>query len=229
MAHLDSTKQKLLAKLKRLTSVLQTANMLDLEELVNMAEEQHAGEKDREVNGGDDDNYVDKDPHPTRGEVLRASAILWHYIRESSDMFAWQMETILGQFSRQTHLEQVNSLVETSIADFSLLHCPSDTVTFQFHQKTQPIWVYCHQAGHYGTGMVFSVNTVESSPNNFAAFQAKAIQLNSTAVSASVSPSGTPSNDSDGAAGCCRWQHGLRSYKALFCNIFTMLMNIPRR
>ncbi|KAJ7795411.1 hypothetical protein B0H14DRAFT_3495952 [Mycena olivaceomarginata] len=113
VAHLDSAKQKLLAKLKRLTGVLQTANMLDLEELVNMAEEQVsgqltdeeiknavqekcAGEQDREVNGGDDNNYVDKDPCPTRGEVLRAYAILRHYVRESGNMFARQMETILG-------------------------------------------------------------------------------------------------------------------------------------
>ncbi|KAJ7655905.1 hypothetical protein B0H17DRAFT_1213889 [Mycena rosella] len=95
------------------TGVLQTANMLDLEELVNMAEEQvseqltdeeiknavqekRAGEQDREVNGGDDDNYVDKDPRPTRGEVLQASAILRRYVRESGDTFTRQMETILG-------------------------------------------------------------------------------------------------------------------------------------
>ncbi|KAJ6561426.1 hypothetical protein DFH09DRAFT_1082894 [Mycena vulgaris] len=106
--------------------------MLDLEELVNMAEEQVSeqltdeeikncrsskacGEQDREANGGDDDNYVDKDPRPTRVEVLQASAILRRYVR---DMFARQMEIILGRFSRQTRLEQVNSLVETSITDF---------------------------------------------------------------------------------------------------------------
>ncbi|KAJ6466520.1 hypothetical protein DFH09DRAFT_956666, partial [Mycena vulgaris] len=71
-----------------------------------------------EANGGDDDNYVDKDPRPTRGEVLQASAILRRYVRESGDTFARQMETILGRFSRQTRLEQVNSLVETSITDF---------------------------------------------------------------------------------------------------------------
>ncbi|KAJ7842307.1 hypothetical protein B0H13DRAFT_2365260 [Mycena leptocephala] len=74
------------------------------EELVNMAEEERAGEQDREVNGGDDDSYVDKDPRPTRGEVLQASAILRRYVRESGDTFARQMETILGRFSRQTRL-----------------------------------------------------------------------------------------------------------------------------
>jgi hypothetical protein len=42
--------------------------------------------------------------------------------------------------------------------------------------------------------MVFSVNAVESSANNFAAFKAKAIQLNGTASS-----SGTSSSTSTGA------------------------------
>ncbi|KAJ7349148.1 hypothetical protein DFH08DRAFT_743009 [Mycena albidolilacea] len=74
------------------------------------------------------------------------------------------------------------------------------TYTIQIND-TQPIWAYCRQAGHCGTGMVFSVNAVESGPNNFAAFQAKAIQLNGTAAATSASPSGTgtPSNDSNGA------------------------------
>jgi hypothetical protein len=106
-----------------------------LEELVNMAEEGVSEQlTDKEIKKcrsrkahrragqggkwGDDDNYVDKDPRPTRGEVLQASAILRRYVRESGDTFARQMETILGRFSRQTRLEQVNSLVETSITDF---------------------------------------------------------------------------------------------------------------
>ncbi|KAJ7508080.1 hypothetical protein B0H11DRAFT_1704731 [Mycena galericulata] len=87
-------------------------------EIKHAVQEKRAGEQDREVNGGDDDNHVDKDPRPTRDEVLQASAILRRYVRESGDMFARQMETILGRFSRQTRLEQVNSLVETSITDF---------------------------------------------------------------------------------------------------------------
>ncbi|KAJ7243410.1 hypothetical protein B0H12DRAFT_1131014, partial [Mycena haematopus] len=53
------------------------------------------------------------------------------------------------------------------------------TFTIQIND-TQPIWAYCRQPGHCGTGMVFSVNAVESGPNNFAAFQALAKQLNGT-------------------------------------------------
>ncbi|CCM05051.1 uncharacterized protein FIBRA_07253 [Fibroporia radiculosa] len=56
------------------------------------------------------------------------------------------------------------------------------TFTVQIND-TSPIWVYCKQTNpksHCGAGMVFSVNAVESSPNNFAAFQAKAKQINGT-------------------------------------------------
>ncbi|KAJ7036687.1 hypothetical protein C8F04DRAFT_1036217 [Mycena alexandri] len=37
--------------------------------------------------------------------------------------------------------------------------------------NTEPIWGYCGQTGHCEMGMVFSINAVESGPNNFAAFQ----------------------------------------------------------
>ncbi|KAL0947458.1 hypothetical protein HGRIS_013565 [Hohenbuehelia grisea] len=60
---------------------------------------------------------------------------------------------------------------------------------------TKPIWAYCRQGNHCGQGMVFSVNAVESGPNNFAAFQEKAKQLNGTAAtSASGAPSPSASN-----------------------------------
>ncbi|KAJ7915492.1 hypothetical protein B0H13DRAFT_2270325 [Mycena leptocephala] len=52
--------------------------------------------------------------------------------------------------------------------------------------------IQVNDATHCGQGMVFSVNAVESGPNNFGAFQAKAIQLNGTA---SASPSGSASNN----------------------------------
>ncbi|KAJ7632140.1 Cupredoxin [Roridomyces roridus] len=62
------------------------------------------------------------------------------------------------------------------------------TFTIQIND-TQPIWTYCRQTGHCGSGMVFSVNAVD--PNSFAAFQAKAIQLNGTASASAASPSNT--------------------------------------
>ncbi|KAJ7739643.1 hypothetical protein DFH07DRAFT_1064364 [Mycena maculata] len=66
------------------------------------------------------------------------------------------------------------------------------TFTIQVND-TQPIWAYCRQAGHCGLGMVFSANAVEDGPNNFEAFQAKAIQLNGTTSASAASPTDSAS------------------------------------
>ncbi|KAJ7491279.1 hypothetical protein FB451DRAFT_636830 [Mycena latifolia] len=70
------------------------------------------------------------------------------------------------------------------------------TFTIQIND-TLPLWAYCRQVNHCGSGMVFSVNAVETGPNNFAAFKANAIQLNGTSTSAAP-PSG--STDTTNAA-----------------------------
>lgn len=68
---------------------------------------------------------------------------------------------------------------------------------------TSPIWAYCRQAGHCGAGMVFSVNSVESGPSNFAAFQANAKQQNgstaTTATSSAATSTSTSSSKVNGA------------------------------
>ncbi|OSX64809.1 hypothetical protein POSPLADRAFT_1031804 [Postia placenta MAD-698-R-SB12] len=68
---------------------------------------------------------------------------------------------------------------------------PYPTFTIQVND-TAPIWAYCRQTNpksHCGAGMVFSVNAVESSSNNFAAFEAKAKQINGTSTSSTTSDS----------------------------------------
>ncbi|KAF8803244.1 hypothetical protein BYT27DRAFT_7195838 [Phlegmacium glaucopus] len=77
--------------------------------------------------------------------------------------------------------------------------------TFSFTvNDTAPIWGYCRQVGHCPQGMVFSVNAVESGPNNFAAFKGLALASNASA-SASASSTGTgtgaasPSGSASGA------------------------------
>ncbi|KAK1220422.1 hypothetical protein PQX77_016803 [Marasmius sp. AFHP31] len=47
------------------------------------------------------------------------------------------------------------------------------TYTIQVND-TKPIWAYCRQGTHCASGMVFSINAVESGPNGFEAFKAKA-------------------------------------------------------
>ncbi|KAI0318419.1 Cupredoxin [Amylostereum chailletii] len=63
------------------------------------------------------------------------------------------------------------------------------TYTIQVND-TAPIWVYCAQANHCGSGMVFSVNALENGTSDFAAFQARAMSQNGTS-SSSNSASGT--------------------------------------
>ncbi|KDQ59248.1 hypothetical protein JAAARDRAFT_176046 [Jaapia argillacea MUCL 33604] len=64
--------------------------------------------------------------------------------------------------------------------------------TFQIKiNDTAPIWGFCEQTGHCGKGMVFSINAVQSSMNNFAAFQARAIQINGTSITSMASSTST--------------------------------------
>ncbi|PPQ98734.1 hypothetical protein CVT26_010034 [Gymnopilus dilepis] len=67
---------------------------------------------------------------------------------------------------------------------------------------TSPVWAYCRQTNpvsHCGSGMVFAINSVESSPRNFSAFQNVAKSLNGTAAAAVV-PSASPSANANGAS-----------------------------
>ncbi len=70
--------------------------------------------------------------------------------------------------------------------------------TLQINDTT-PVWGYCRQQGHCGMGMVFSINAVETGPNNFAAFQAKAKTLNGTTTTNTTNTSGAVSDRVHGA------------------------------
>ncbi|EIW60808.1 uncharacterized protein TRAVEDRAFT_165881 [Trametes versicolor FP-101664 SS1] len=82
---------------------------------------------------------------------------------------------------------------------------PTFTVTVN---DTAPIWVYCKQtnpASHCAAGMVFSANAIESGPNNFGAYQAKAKASGSSSTSGSSTGSGaSPSSTAGGANGASR-------------------------
>ncbi|KAJ7696375.1 Cupredoxin, partial [Mycena metata] len=74
---------------------------------------------------------------------------------------------------------------------------PTFTITIN---DTAPIWGYCGQQGppmHCEQGMVFSINAVESGPNNFNAFQALANRSGSSAAPSS----GTFGSSTAGAPG----------------------------
>jgi plastocyanin len=64
---------------------------------------------------------------------------------------------------------------------------------------TAPVWAYCRQANHCGSGMVFVINSVEDSGRSFSAYQNVAKALNGTSAAANA-PSPTPSAPTTGAA-----------------------------
>ncbi|KAK0199428.1 hypothetical protein DFS33DRAFT_1510061 [Desarmillaria ectypa] len=68
---------------------------------------------------------------------------------------------------------------------------------------TAPVWGYCSQTNHCGSGMVFSINAVETGPNNFAAFKELAIQTNGTGTGSSSGNgnSGTGSSSAPSPSG----------------------------
>ncbi|PCH38439.1 hypothetical protein WOLCODRAFT_97131 [Wolfiporia cocos MD-104 SS10] len=89
------------------------------------------------------------------------------------------------------------------------------TFTIQVND-TSPVWVYCKQTSpksHCGAGMVFSVNAVETGPNNFSAFQSKAIEINGTATNATKS-SGA------GTAAPCVWPCAVAAVVVLLAGLF---------
>lgn len=59
---------------------------------------------------------------------------------------------------------------------------------------TAPIWAYCRQGNHCGSGMVFSINPDEASDRNHAAFVALAQTINGTSAAPSPSATGQVSN-----------------------------------
>jgi len=89
-----------------------------------------------------------------------------------------------------------------SVAD-NAINFPTWNITVN---DTAPIWAYCRQkapASHCGAGMVFAVNSDETSPRNFIAFQNLAEKLNGTSASTPSSATGaaTPSSRINGIAG----------------------------
>ena len=72
------------------------------------------------------------------------------------------------------------------------------TYTIQVNDST-PIWAYCRQSGHCGQGMVFAANAVESGPNNFEAFVARAEQINGTSSNSTSNSTSSAGGISNGA------------------------------
>jgi plastocyanin len=67
---------------------------------------------------------------------------------------------------------------------------------------TAPMWAYCKQktpSSHCGAGMVFAINSDETSARNFSAFQNLAKTLNGSTSTSTASGAGASSTTTDGA------------------------------
>jgi len=129
---------------------------------------------------------------------------------------AQPMDTIVFEFQQKNH-----SVVQSSFADpcrklnnngatgfisdfFAVGPNATDFPTWNMTiNDTAPVWAYCRQqspTSHCGAGMVFAVNSDESSARNFTAFQNLAEQLNGTALAATASSSTAPAAKTGAAA-----------------------------
>jgi len=115
-------------------------------------------------------------------------------------------DTITFEFHQKNHTATQSSfnapcqkLASTSTSgqvgfDSGFMAVSSNATTFPTYtiqvNDTAPIWAYCRQTTHCGEGMVFSANANESSDKSFEAFQALAMQLNSTSSNSTSSATG---------------------------------------
>ncbi|KAG7442356.1 uncharacterized protein BT62DRAFT_982547 [Guyanagaster necrorhizus] len=116
-------------------SVLQSQNMMAIDELIDFAlewvlyddgsdedifdaiKECRNAEQEKEMNSGD--NRGDNDvayKKPSQKEVLAAASTLQRYVADVDEPFAHKLETVLTNFGCQTHLEE--SMELTTITDY---------------------------------------------------------------------------------------------------------------
>jgi plastocyanin len=116
-------------------------------------------------------------------------------------------DTVVFEFRQKNHTVTQSSFADPCRKlsangvegwDSGFLPVADDATTFPTWNitvnDTAPIWAYCRQktpVSHCGSGMVFAINSDESSARNFTAFQEVAKQLNGTALAASAAPTST--------------------------------------
>lgn len=119
-------------------------------------------------------------------------------------------DTIIFEFHQKNHSVTQSSFADpcrklsadgTEGWDSGFLPAADNATTFSTWNltvnDTAPIWAYCRQktpVSHCGSGMVFAINSDESGPRNFTAFQNVAEQLNGTASASAPSASQTKNN-----------------------------------
>jgi len=87
-------------------------------------------------------------------------------------------------------------------------------------KDTSPLWAYCKQGNHCGSGMVFAINSDESSGRSYQAFQNVAKALNGTALAASAAPSST----SVTVSGSARFKIGSAGWILVFAGLLGAML-----
>jgi hypothetical protein len=116
------------------SGVLQSANRMDIESLLNLEEESVGAlneTTDEEIfqavldaqeaaqdDGGDGDDDETVEACPTCCEVLQAAAVINRYIDSVDDPVARKLEAILGSFGQLMRLEVLCSMVPTQLTDY---------------------------------------------------------------------------------------------------------------
>ncbi|KAF8912790.1 hypothetical protein CPB84DRAFT_1759518 [Gymnopilus junonius] len=123
-------------------------------------------------------------------------------------------DTVVFEFHQKNHTVTQSSFADpcrplnangTTGFDSGFMPVADDATSFPTWNftvtDTSPVWAFCQQttpSSHCGAGMVFAINSVETSARNFSAFQSVAKNLNGTSAAAVV-PSASPSANANGA------------------------------
>ena len=119
--------------------VLQKANRMDLEQLLNPIEEQArhymtvelsnqdicdavlkamASEDTNTNDHNDSEDEAAVRPRPTRCKALEAISVIQSYVEDIDSSYARKVEDVLATFGRQTRVEGMKTARETKIIDF---------------------------------------------------------------------------------------------------------------
>ncbi|KAJ7466098.1 hypothetical protein FB451DRAFT_993272, partial [Mycena latifolia] len=95
-----------------------TINEATDQEICEAVMEKRADEQLLEIEGGDDHDFANEVPKPSRLQALQAAATLRGYISDRDDDFARQFERILAGFGRQTRLDDMKAMRDTQMTDY---------------------------------------------------------------------------------------------------------------
>lgn len=167
------------------------------------------GNVHRVIVGGDSGNIFE----PSRITALPRDVIVFEFHKKNHTVTQSSFEDPCRPLSAngQTGFDSGFIPVSDSLTEFP---------TWNYTVKdTAPVWAFCRQANHCGAGMVFAINSDESSGRSFNAFKSVAQTLNGTAAS-QTSPTDTPKGGNGAVSTRSGFALGLGAVSALLISFF---------